>query len=104
MSFDRYGAKQELNLIGVNDKDDRFAGLSITDSKPGEIKTPNRIWLGRCIIAKRTVWLSCRLDTCSPDSPWEKSSSVRRNNNRAGNWYPDSSSIKHCSDQLEISV
>jgi hypothetical protein len=47
LSFDRYGGKQEVNLIGVNDKEDRFAGLSISDSKPGEIKTPNRIWVGR---------------------------------------------------------
>src|SRR5260221_6253653 len=35
LSFDRYGGKQEVNLIGVNDKDDRFAGLSINDSKQG---------------------------------------------------------------------
>jgi len=47
LSFDRYGGKQEVNLIGVNDKDDRFAGLSINDSKQGEIKTPARIWVGR---------------------------------------------------------
>lgn len=47
LSFDRYGAKEEVNLIGVNDKDNKFAGLSISDSKPGEIKTSNRIWVGR---------------------------------------------------------
>ena len=47
LSFDRYGGKQEVNLIGVNDKDDKFAGLSISDSRPGELKTPNRIWVGR---------------------------------------------------------
>jgi len=47
LSFDRYGGKQEVNLIGVNDKDNRFAGLSINDSKQGEIKTPARIWVGR---------------------------------------------------------
>ena len=47
LSFDRYGEKQEVNLIGVNDKDNRFAGLDISDSCPGEIKTPDRIWVGR---------------------------------------------------------
>jgi hypothetical protein len=47
LSFDRYEAKEEVNLIGVHDKDDKFAGLSIMDSKPGEIKTPGRIWVGR---------------------------------------------------------
>lgn len=47
LSFDRYGAKQEVNLIGVNDKDDKFAGLSISDSRPGKLKTPDRIWVGR---------------------------------------------------------
>ena len=47
LSFDRYGGKQEVNLIGVNDKDNRFAGLTISDSRPGERKTPDRIWVGR---------------------------------------------------------
>jgi hypothetical protein len=47
LSFDRYGGKQEVNLIGVNDKDNRFAGLSISDSRPEERKTPDRIWVGR---------------------------------------------------------
>ncbi len=47
LSFDRYGGKQEVNLIGVNDKDNKFAGLTISDSRPGEIKTPDRIWVGR---------------------------------------------------------
>ena len=47
LSFDRYGGKQEVNLIGVNDKDNKFAGLSISDSRPGEIETPERIWVGR---------------------------------------------------------
>jgi hypothetical protein len=47
LSFDRYGGKQEVNLIGVNDKDNNFAGLSISDSRAGEIKTSQRIWVGR---------------------------------------------------------
>lgn len=47
LSFDRYGGKPEVNLIGVNDKDNKFAGLSILDSYPGEKKLPQRIWLGR---------------------------------------------------------
>ena len=47
LSFDRYGGKQEVNLIGVNDKDNKFAGLNISDSRPGERKTPDRVWIGR---------------------------------------------------------
>jgi hypothetical protein len=47
LSFDRYGGKQEVNLIGVNDQDNKFAGLSITDSNPGDRKTPTRVWVGR---------------------------------------------------------
>lgn len=47
LSFDRYGAKQEVNLIGVHDSEYKFAGLSISDSSPGEKRTPERIWVGR---------------------------------------------------------
>lgn len=47
LSFDRYGGKQEVNLIGVNDKDNKFAGLSVSDSRPGDLKTPGRVWVGR---------------------------------------------------------
>jgi hypothetical protein len=47
LSFDRYGGNQEVQLIGVNDKDDRFAGLSISDSHPKEKTDPSRIWVGR---------------------------------------------------------
>ncbi len=47
LSFDRFGGKQELNLIAVNDKDNQFAGLMISDSYPGEKRTPDRIWVGR---------------------------------------------------------
>ena len=47
LSFDRYMGNQEVQLIGVNDKDDRFAGLMISDSHPAENKNPSRIWVGR---------------------------------------------------------
>ena len=47
LSFDRYMGNQEVQLIGVNDKDDRFAGLMISDSHPAENKDPSRIWVGR---------------------------------------------------------
>src|SRR5436309_2552895 len=35
LSFDKYGANQIVQLIGVDDKEDRFAGLSVTDSPTG---------------------------------------------------------------------
>jgi hypothetical protein len=40
LSFDRYGAGQVVQLAGVDDKTDRFAGLAIKDVK-------RRIWVGR---------------------------------------------------------
>ena len=46
LSFDKYGANQIVQLIGVDDKEDRFAGLSITDSITGT-DNRRRIWIGR---------------------------------------------------------
>jgi hypothetical protein len=40
ISFDRYGANQVVQLIGVDDKTDRFAGLAISETK-------RRVWVGR---------------------------------------------------------
>jgi len=42
----QYGASQILQLIGVDDKHDRFAGLSVTDSLTGT-DTRRRVWVGR---------------------------------------------------------
>jgi len=47
LSFDRYGGNQEVQLAGVNDSENRFAGLSISDSDPATKKNPSRIWVGR---------------------------------------------------------
>lgn len=46
MSFDRYNANQVVQLIGVDDKDNHYAGLSVTDSKEHE-HNKQRIWVGR---------------------------------------------------------
>ncbi len=40
LSFDKYGAGQIMQLAGIDDKDDRFAGLGINDGK-------RRVWIGR---------------------------------------------------------
>jgi hypothetical protein len=40
LSFDKYGAKDIVQLAGVDDKDDRFAGLAVSDER-------RRIWVGR---------------------------------------------------------
>jgi hypothetical protein len=40
LSFDKYGASQIIQLVGVDDKDNRFAGLAVNDSK-------QRVWIGR---------------------------------------------------------
>ena len=46
LSFDKYGANQIVQLLGVDDKEDRFSGLSITDSLTGK-DNRRRIWVGR---------------------------------------------------------
>ena len=40
LSFDKYGANQIVQLAGVDDKTDRFAGLAVSDQN-------RRIWVGR---------------------------------------------------------
>ncbi|HEY4292310.1 hypothetical protein [Luteibacter sp.] len=46
LSFDRYNANQVVQLIGVDDKDNHYAGLSVTDSRENE-HNKQRIWVGR---------------------------------------------------------
>ncbi|SEO44983.1 hypothetical protein SAMN02800692_0837 [Luteibacter sp. UNC138MFCol5.1] len=46
LSFDRYNANQVVQLIGVDDKDNHFAGLSVTDSVE-HARSTRRIWVGR---------------------------------------------------------
>ena len=46
ISFDKYDAKQIVQLAGVDDKEDRFSGLIVWDSpKAGDSR--RRVWLGR---------------------------------------------------------
>jgi hypothetical protein len=40
LSFDKYGAGQIIQLAGVDDKDNRFAGLNVNDGH-------RRVWIGR---------------------------------------------------------
>jgi hypothetical protein len=40
LSFDKYGAGQIVQLAGVDDKDNRFAGLDVNDGH-------RRVWIGR---------------------------------------------------------
>jgi hypothetical protein len=46
LSFDRYEANQIVQLIGVDDKEDRFAGLVVSDSPTGT-EVHRRAWIGR---------------------------------------------------------
>ncbi len=46
LSFDRYEANQVVQLIGVDDAEDRMAGLVVSDSPSGN-DVRRRIWLGR---------------------------------------------------------
>jgi hypothetical protein len=46
LSFDKYGANQVVQLIGVDDKEDQMSGLSVTDSVTGK-DNRERVWVGR---------------------------------------------------------
>ena len=46
LSFDKYGANQIVQLAGVDDSEDRFAGLLIMDSPTGN-DNRRRVWVGR---------------------------------------------------------
>lgn len=46
LSFDRYDANQLVRLVGVHDRQDRMAGLVVSDS-PASAPGHRRIWLGR---------------------------------------------------------
>jgi hypothetical protein len=56
LSFDKYGANQVVQLIGVDDKEDRLAGLSVTDSITGT-DNRQRVWVGRGHDGSATVRL-----------------------------------------------
>ena len=44
LSFDKYGASQIVQLVGVDDKDNQFAGLVVSDQTT---RMNRRIWVGR---------------------------------------------------------
>jgi hypothetical protein len=46
LSFDKYDAKQIVQLAGVDDREDRFSGLIVGDSQTGG-NSRRRVWLGR---------------------------------------------------------
>jgi hypothetical protein len=46
LSFDKYEANQIVQLAGVDDKDDRFSGMIISDS-PRASESHRRVWVGR---------------------------------------------------------
>ena len=46
LSFDKYEANQIVSLYGVEDSENRFAGLAVMDSPTGT-EVNRRIWLGR---------------------------------------------------------
>ena len=45
LSFDKYDASQVIQLAGIDDHENRFAGLSISESYPGG-RSPRRVWVG----------------------------------------------------------
>jgi hypothetical protein len=46
LSFDKYGANQVVQILGVDDKEDRLSGLSVVDSVTGT-DNRQRVWVGR---------------------------------------------------------
>jgi hypothetical protein len=45
LTFDKYGASQIVQIAGVDDKDDKFAGLAVNDQNNS--RRSRRIWVGR---------------------------------------------------------
>ncbi len=45
LTFDKYDANQIVQLMGVDDKEDRIAGLIVSDSPTGN-DTRRRVWIG----------------------------------------------------------
>jgi hypothetical protein len=45
LTFDKYGASQIVQLAGVDDKSDKFAGLAVNDQNNG--RRSRRVWVGR---------------------------------------------------------
>lgn len=56
LSFDKYGANQIVQLAGVDDKEDKFAGLMVWDSHMGT-DTRRPVWVGRDDEGKASVAL-----------------------------------------------
>jgi hypothetical protein len=46
LSFDKYDASQVVQLAGVDDHENRFAGLAVSDSLAGG-NSQRRVWIGR---------------------------------------------------------
>jgi hypothetical protein len=46
LSFDKYGANQVVQLAGVDDSQDRFAGVIVSDSGSADANH-RRVWVGR---------------------------------------------------------
>jgi hypothetical protein len=46
LSFDKYDASQVVQLAGVDDHENRFAGLAVSDSMAGG-NSQRRVWIGR---------------------------------------------------------
>lgn len=45
LTFDKYGASQTVQLAGVDDKDNKFAGLAVNDQNNSQMR--RRVWVGR---------------------------------------------------------
>lgn len=56
LSFDRYHANQVVQLLGVDDKDNRMAGLVVSDSQENS-GGHRRIWVGRTADGAATLAL-----------------------------------------------
>jgi hypothetical protein len=55
LSFDKYGANQIVQLAGVDDKDDRFAGLDVSEYNGSN--RDRRVWVGRTDDGTASVFL-----------------------------------------------
>jgi hypothetical protein len=56
LSFDKYDANEIVQLAGVDDSTDRFAGLSVSENPSGK-DSHRRVWIGRDESGSATVAL-----------------------------------------------
>jgi len=78
LTFDKYGANQIIQLAGVDDSEDKFAGLAVSDSVTGT-ENYRRVWVGIALMdgkGRKRILLEVRDDGRSSMSFLDESGKV----------------------------